>query len=539
MPLQNAERTPLAVLAVAALAGCGTMSVELAAVRLLAPWFGTSLAVWTNVIGVVLLALALGYAWGARSATIAAPFTRLGMHLVAGGVLCALLPALAAPICNALLPEELALEEAASLFRWGSLAASSLLFLPPALVLGAVPPLAVEVLQRSSGGSAGAAGGRVLFTSTLGSLVGTFATTHVLVPGLGLRLSFLGVGALLALAGGCVLMTQGRARTGAGGTLLLLLSAGSWGAYERPRPANAHVVAEVESAYQFLRVVERGSSAAGDLERQLQVNEGLDSYQSLWRPRAGLLGDGEFYYYDPFALPACWSGVSGEWRLLVLGLGAGTTVRILDGSLPTDLQLDVTGVELDPVVVELGRAHMEMPSEGEHFRALAGVDARAALRALAGPFEQIVLDTYANQTEIPSHLATVEFFEELEQRLTPGGWLCINVGAFDLEDPVLLAVGASAASAFGRAASAFAVPASRNVVLFLRRDAEVPQPSSAQWEIDGAASVLLPRLALAAHRREIDEQAGAVLTDDRAGLEQLQLASLQRARDVRAQGFAP
>ena len=68
------------------------MSVELAAVRLLAPWFGTSLAVWTNVIGVVLLALALGYAWGARAATIATPFARLGMHLLAGGVLCALLP---------------------------------------------------------------------------------------------------------------------------------------------------------------------------------------------------------------------------------------------------------------------------------------------------------------------------------------------------------------------------------------------------------------------------------------------------------------
>ena len=54
------------VLLVAAIGGAGTMIVELAAVRLLGPWFGTSLVVWTNVIAVVLLALALGYLLGGR-----------------------------------------------------------------------------------------------------------------------------------------------------------------------------------------------------------------------------------------------------------------------------------------------------------------------------------------------------------------------------------------------------------------------------------------------------------------------------------------
>ena len=47
---------------VAGLAGFAVMSLELTAVRLLAPYFGDSAYVWTNVIGVILVALAAG-AW--------------------------------------------------------------------------------------------------------------------------------------------------------------------------------------------------------------------------------------------------------------------------------------------------------------------------------------------------------------------------------------------------------------------------------------------------------------------------------------------
>ena len=54
------------------------MIVELAAVRLLAPWFGTSLVVWTNVIAVVLLALAAGYWIGARLAAGPNPLGGVG-----------------------------------------------------------------------------------------------------------------------------------------------------------------------------------------------------------------------------------------------------------------------------------------------------------------------------------------------------------------------------------------------------------------------------------------------------------------------------
>src|SRR5260221_11134955 len=44
--------------------GAGVMAVELTASRLLAPYFGASMFVWTSLIVTVLLALAVGYWFG-------------------------------------------------------------------------------------------------------------------------------------------------------------------------------------------------------------------------------------------------------------------------------------------------------------------------------------------------------------------------------------------------------------------------------------------------------------------------------------------
>ena len=83
---------PLALSGVVLVAGAGTMAVELAAVRLLAPWFGAATAVWTNVIGVILLALALGYLLGGRLSRRSDPRRWLARALLAAGAFTVWLP---------------------------------------------------------------------------------------------------------------------------------------------------------------------------------------------------------------------------------------------------------------------------------------------------------------------------------------------------------------------------------------------------------------------------------------------------------------
>lgn len=513
-------------LGVAAGAGASTMVVELAAVRLLAPWFGTSQTVWTNVIGVVLLALSAGYLLGARLSARASPEAALGVALAAAAVCAAGLPFAAAPVARLFLPAGLALDEVAGLLRWGSLATALVLFLPPALLLGCVSPLCTEILDRARPRGAGAAGGRVLAVSTLGSLAGTFATSWLLVPELGLTRTFVLAGAVLALLAFVVLALA----RGAGRASLALLPLALFAAGEARRPElaeGATLLEARESTYQSVRVTRFGAPGP-DEERQLQVNEAFDSFQSVWKPEPGPIGEGS--YYDVFALPAWWSRrTEGSWSVCVLGLGAGTAWRVFDGALPPGLELDTVGVEIDPDVVALGQRWMDL-APGPRREILSGWDARTALQHSTRRFDQIVLDAYANQMEIPPHLCTREFFALVRAHLAPGGFVTVNVGAFDLGDPVLEDVAAAVCAGFESSALALRVPFSRNVVVCARASGEMPDPAAAEWVPAHAGLVALARrLALPIAQRRFEPGERAAPSDDRSDLELRQIESLARA----------
>jgi predicted membrane-bound spermidine synthase len=172
-------------------AGAATLAAEIAAQRLIAPAFGASTVVWANTIAVVLLALACGYWVGGRLADRHPHARGLALTALLGAALVALIPPAAIPLLG--LTED----------RLGELAGSLLVVLvlvgPPVLVLGAISPWAIRLRVRSVE-DAGDVTGRLYALSTVGGLVGTFASALVLIPLVGTRWTFLIAAAVLALA---------------------------------------------------------------------------------------------------------------------------------------------------------------------------------------------------------------------------------------------------------------------------------------------------------------------------------------------------
>ena len=382
-------------------------------------------------------------------------------------------------------------------------------------------------------GQAGSAGGRILMSSTLGSLVGTFATTYWLVPILGLRWTFALASALLACAAG-LFAWRSRACAALRLPCVLLLVACGGAAFALPKPDRAapdgvRVLAEVQSAYQWLRVFESGEGA--QVQRRLVVNEAFDSFQSLWRPEPGWLGGGS--YYDGFAAP--FFGPRKRWRAggrsqprfkptVLAGFGprpGGIGDSRTRGRPAVEVQS--VGIEIDPEVVRLGREFFDLAVDSEQHQVFAGVDARHALASLPKDFDQIIVDAYANNVEIPPHLCTVEFFQSVAEHLAPGGWITANLSGFGPRDPVIRAVTHTLHVATGEPVLLRGIAFSRNSLAFVRKGAALPDAQAAQRLPEPLRQLFVPGNDSPLDHRE---PLGTLLTDDHAPILDLERRSV-------------
>ena len=73
-------------------AGMSVMAVELGASRLMAPYFSSSQIVWTVIIGVIMIAMAIGNVWGGKLADRSATPDKLYRRLIVAAIWIALIP---------------------------------------------------------------------------------------------------------------------------------------------------------------------------------------------------------------------------------------------------------------------------------------------------------------------------------------------------------------------------------------------------------------------------------------------------------------
>jgi hypothetical protein len=84
----------------------------------------------------------------------------------------------------------------------------------------------------------------------------------------------------------------------------------------------------------------------------------------------------------------------------------------------------IDAVEIDGDVTAIGRRYFHLSAP--HLKTITA-DARVFVRTPGPRYDVIILDAY-RQPYIPFQLTTREFFEEVRERLMPGGVVLVNVG---------------------------------------------------------------------------------------------------------------
>jgi spermidine synthase len=396
-----------------------TMATEMSASRLLAPYFGNSLYIWANLIGLILIYLTAGYYLGGRLADRRPEPHLLCTLTMAAAAAIAILPFIARPIMGLAIK---GLEQISAGAFIGSFAVTVLLFAVPVTILGMVAPFAIR-LRVTGVETAGNVSGSLYALSTVGSIMGTFLPVLVLIPWIGTRntmLVFAGALAAVSAAG------LGR-RLFAGAPLVILAGIVIPQGAIKPDPDS---IFETESPYQYIQVTEKNGT------RYLKLNEGW-AVHSIYNPDRLLTGA----YWDYFSLAPWFASQASPDAALVIGNAAGTIPRQLSYFYPN---IKIDGVEIDPDVVAAGKKYFDM---NEANLTLNVADGRPYLKTSDRSWDLIAVDAF-RQPYIPFYLTTREFFQEVSDHLSDRGVVIINVGKTPGDSAVADAIAATMRDVF-------------------------------------------------------------------------------------------
>ncbi len=406
-------------------AGACSLAVELSASRLLAPYFGTSLFVWANLIGLILLYLTVGYFLGGRLADRYPRPQVLYTLTITAAFLISLIPFLSKPI---LVWSQSSFSTYSIGVFYGSLVSVILLFAAPMILLGCVSPFAIR-LRIEQLGRSGRTAGQLYAISTAGSILGTFLPVLFLIPNIGTYSTFftfavaLLLVSIIGMASTRIDNSRPRSRRVNSSFLsILLLIPMTLSILTMQGPIKAAygsngggvLLAERESVYNYIQVVQVGD------ERQLVLNEGVGIH-SIYNPHTILTqGPWDYFMIAPYFNNPPFTQNQVR-KVAIIGLGAGTAVRQFTaayGPIPID------GVEIDGTIVQMGQQYFHMNEPNLH---VIVQDGRYFLQTTSQKYDVMGIDAY-QQPYVPFQLTTKEFFQEVREHLTPTGVTVINAG---------------------------------------------------------------------------------------------------------------
>ncbi len=382
--------------------GVASMGLEILAGRMIAPQFGSSIYTWGTIIGVFLAALSYGYWRGGKRAASDASERRMARVFLLTALYVALLifagDLLIRSTTGFPLPSRLA-----------SLPAVVLLFGPPTYLLGFVSPYAAELVESTSTGEAS---GHVYAVGTVGSIVGAFGTTYLLIPWLsvdliGLVFGGLSVATAIALYGTPLNREPVFRSLGVGLLVVAAVATGVAGV-----GVEGVTVYETQTPYQELRVADRGEI------RTLYLGGQRHSAMDKSDPTRHVF---TYTRYFHASLLFTEEEVEDLDRVLFIGGGGFTGPRRFAAEYEN---VTVDAVELDPEVIDVAEEYFRL-EESDRLNVYQG-DGRRFLRQTDRTYDVVIVDAF-QKDKVPFHMTTREFMSLASDRMDEDGVFYMNL----------------------------------------------------------------------------------------------------------------
>ena len=377
--------------------GAAVMAAEIGGAKLIAPYFGSSLYVWSSVMAITLGGLAGGYFLGgllSQKSNKEKKLTNVLMLAVSWLLLMPFISKLFIYFAHwSLIP--------------AVISAVFLLLFPTMLFMGATSPLIIACLTKDST-SAGKNTGSIYAISTLGGIMATFLCGFYFIPTFGLMITFICFSALLLTA--IILFSFQKKNDKSILYILIPISIALYSFINQPK--NPYTIYSEEGIMGKLEIRDEPSSYNPDiLIRKLLINNIIQTEMILYNhepvtPYIKLLDKNLSF------LP--------KGKALVLGLGGGITSNVL-----IENGYETEAVEFDPRISDAAKHFFFLNQKVITYND----DARHFLNQCNKKYQLILFDIFKAE-EQPSYVITTESLEKIKENLDTNGIILINTHGF-------------------------------------------------------------------------------------------------------------
>lgn len=378
--------------------GAAVMILELVGSRLLAPYLGTSIFVWTSLIGIILGSLSLGYWLGGKLSDLKPDY-----KIFSGIIFEAALWIAGVAFFNEIIL--ILVEKFVRDIRYGAVLASLILFTCPSILLGMVSPYAVR-LKIKAVDESGQTVGLLYAISTIGSIAGTFLTGFVLLAYFGTTSILLSLSIFLLLAS-ILAYVPYFFKTKMVFILffsICALASDSSGAILR-----GDEFIDVTTPYNRVWIIDEKESN----KRIMVLNGAINSAMYLDK-------DDLFYPYTEFYRLGGHFNLALKRCLMIGGGGYSYPKDFLKENPNT--YLDV--VEIDPYLTALAKKYFKLPNNSR--LTFYHEDGRTFLNRTKNKYDAIFIDAY-DDVSIPFQLTTQEAIQKMFEALNEEGIVIINI----------------------------------------------------------------------------------------------------------------